>query len=510
MSSFFICLIATILFSFVPERFVKPTPPHFSKNNFILQATLVSSAFILVSLLVQRPLFSALAVSIFLIIVSAVNNAKFKALREPLVFSDFAMFAQAFKHPRLYFPFLGFWPVVIMPLVIIGLIYALLKFEPAMPFTWQRMLLSLFAIMMLQWIAREIALRFTLAQQPEEDIQQIGLINSAFAYAIYAGSDGHKEHIENTLSKASLANFTIPKNSPKPNITLIQSESFFDARRLHENINSSVLKHYDECLADALQFGKFNVPAWGANTMRTEFTCLSGLRYEDLALYRFYPYQFLHKNHIPSLANVLQSQGYHTVCIHPHPASFFGRNRIFPKMGFDSFIDIQEFDKSATFGPYISDQAVTDKIKEISQAWANINSDKSLFIFAITMENHGPLHLEKTTVDEQKGYFSELPLKKANDLAVYLRHLKNADKQIADLMAFYEKSEKPSTLCLYGDHIPSMPNIYSDLNYQDDHSDYFIWQNNAKLKTSKNPEHVDLNADELANVLLKQLFKKTS
>jgi len=149
MLSFVVTLLITILLSFLPERWLKPKPPKLNLKTIVMQSALVSMVFLILTLIVQRAVFSSLAVLIFLIILVAVNNAKFKALNEPMVFSDFAMFSQAFKHPRLYFPFLGLLPVVLAPLIIIGLIITVLKLEPALPFTWQRILASVIVIFIL-------------------------------------------------------------------------------------------------------------------------------------------------------------------------------------------------------------------------------------------------------------------------------------------------------------------------------------------------------------------------
>ena len=537
-------LFVTVAFSFVPEQWLKPATPKLNNRAVIVQALLVTILFLIVSLIVQRLVFASLAVSIFLLILTAVSNAKFQALREPLVFSDIAMFSQAFKHPRLYFPFLGFWPVVIMPLMIVSLIYALFYIEPAMPFTGRRILLSLLVIVICFILAKKLATEFQLNQDPAEDNATFGLLNSLFAYQLQSRSKQHQDYIVNALSKSPFlvktpinntektppSFFDVSSKQPPPklhapahtshNITVIQSESFFDARRLSESIKRDVLKHFDACLNESIQHGKLDVPAWGANTMRTEFSFLTGLKYEDMGLYRYYPYQYLHKMPIVSLAKLLQAQGYYCVCIHPHPASFFGRDRIFPKMGFDAFIDINDFDKKHTFGPYISDQAVTEKILQTSHLHAQKHKDKPLFIFAITMENHGPLHLEKTTNDERKQYYSTEPLDDSNDLTVYLRHLNNADKMIADLTTAFKQQDQAHTLCFYGDHIPSMPKIYDALCYEDKHSDYFIW-NNLQTKiantaktpnsdtqsltavTAKTPESKTIKVDSLAETLLK-------
>ncbi|WP_299880039.1 LTA synthase family protein [uncultured Cocleimonas sp.] len=511
-----LALLLTIAFSFLPERWVKPKTPNVSFSNGLLQALLVSILFLAVTLIVQRPIFSALAVSIFLIILSGVSNAKYKALREPLVFSDIAMFSQAFKHPRLYFPFLGLLPVIAAPIIIIALIITVLSLEPAMAFTAQRILISILAIVLFVFSARNLALRFTLTQEPDQDIERLGLLNSIFVYAIQARTPAHQKSIQSTLAespfKSPIGNIDKLDNEKSPphfegifsNITVIQSESFFDARRLHDSIKPDVLKNFDSCNQQSTQFGKLKVPAWGANTMRTEFAFLSGLKYQDLGLYRYYPYQYLHKMPISSIASYLSAQGYRCVCIHPHPESFFGRDRIFPQMGFDEFIDIKDFDTNNTFGPYISDQSVTNKILEITQNHESNKPDQPLFIFAITMENHGPLHLEKTTAEEQHSYFDYKPLTAANDLTVYLRHLQNADKMIADLTNAYSKFENPHALCFYGDHIPSMPNIYQQLDYDEEESDYFIWQNSKTRSSDSINTHKDqmISADTLAKTLL--------
>ncbi|MEE9327496.1 MAG: LTA synthase family protein [Cocleimonas sp.] len=512
MSIFFIALLLTIAFSFLPERFLKPQVPTLHINTVVLQSLLVSIMFICVSLVVQRAVFSALAVSIFLIILTTVSNAKFKALREPMIFSDIVMFSQAFKHPRLYFPFLGLAPVIIAPIIIIGLIISVLALEPALAFSWQRILSSLLAIIVFYFIAKAISLVIKLTMNPNTDNANYGLLNTLFIYSKQAATSSHKQKIQQTLTNSPFNNQNTTSESimapppflhnctpeEQPNITIVQSESFFDARRLHPSIRTSVLKSFDDCNTSSIQYGKLKIPAWGANTMRSEFAFLSGLKSESLGFYRFYPYHYLHKMKTTTIASLLQSQGYYCVCIHPHSASFFGRDRIFTAMGFDEFIDIKSFDENDCFGPYISDQAVTEKIIEITKN----KIDKPLFIFAITMENHGPLHLEKTTKEEQEIYYSQSKsITESKDLIVYLRHLANADRMIQSLTDNYNSADKETLFCLYGDHVPSMPAIYTELDYQDAHSDYFIWQN----KGHRESMNKKISIENLASTVLKQL-----
>ena len=512
MLGFILVWLATIGLSFLPEKMVKPSAHRFHQKTIILQSLLVSMVFLGLTLIVQRPIFSGLAVFIFLIILVAVSNAKFIALKEPMVFSDFAMFAQAFKHPRLYFPFLGLAPVIIAPLFIIGLIILVLSLEPALAFTLKRIISTLVVIALMFITSKKIALELALNDEPIADNQAFGLQNSLYAYFLQSRLPAHKENIIKTLKTAPFAPHKPQKseensaksdfiNTPplfltilkqnKPNITVIQSESFFDARRLSPLIKPDLLKNYDAIRKQASQFGKLSVPAWGANTMRSEFTFLTGISYQDMGFYRYYPYQFIDGMPVSSVASMLRSQGYYCVCIHPHHASFFGRDRVFPQMGFDEFIDVECFEDAETFGPYISDRAVTDKILEINQEI----TDKPLFIFVITMENHGPLYLEKTQKNEEQEYFSnklngDLE-KEKNDLIVYLRHLKNADSMIGKLTDYYRQSAKETTLCFYGDHVPSMPKVYQAAGYEDTHSDYFIWHSKQKHVAVEKPINIE-------------------
>ena len=418
-----------------------------------------------------------------------------------MVFSDFAMFSQAFKHPRLYFPFLGLAPVIIMPLLIIGLIILVLTLEPAMAFTWQRILATLLTLIVLFFIIKNKGLSSTLTLDPATDNTSLGLINSVIAYFFQAGTTSHQEKIKQTLRTApfySASAFKVNNKKKQANITVIQSESFFDARQLHPSIKQNVLENFDACNAASLQYGKLKVPAWGANTMRTEFSFLTGLAYEDMGFYRYYPYEYLSQMPVTSIASALQKRGYHCICIHPHPASFFGRDKIFPKMGFDEFIDGDSFDAKDTFGPYISDEAVSQKILEITQE----RTDKPLFIFVITMENHGPLHLEKITQEEQTDYFNNNPDTPQQDpeLGIYLRHLKNADKMIKTLTEAYSSNQQDALLCLYGDHVPSLPKVYADNHYDNPNSDYFIWHSNG----NKLPINKELSIQSLASLLLNE------
>ncbi|MFC6669064.1 LTA synthase family protein [Marinobacterium aestuariivivens] len=266
----------------------------------------------------------------------------------------------------------------------------------------------------------------------------------------------------------------LPQPDARPNLIAIQSESFFDARRLDGNIRRSLLGTFDRLCDESLACGRLRVPAWGAYTMRSEFSFLTGRANDSLGFGRFDPLRFfsgrIETSGIVSMAAHLKQQGYRCICIHPYPVEFFARHRIYPELGFDDFIDIRAFEAAGRFGPYVSDEAVCDRIiRELDGA------GQPLFIFAITMENHGPLHLETITAEARNRFFESPTGGEDDNLAIYLRHLQNADRMLERLTQHLAQHDPEAVLSWYGDHVPGMPDIYQARDYQDPCTDYLVW-----------------------------------
>lgn len=90
--------------------------------------------------------------------------------------------------------------------------------------------------------------------------------------------------------------------------------------------------------------------------MRTEFAVLTGLPRRRSVTRVLSPYAFvLHRLH--SLAAWFGRGDYETVAIDPYCANFFGRNPVFPLLGFSHFLDIGHFASASRAGPYVMDAA---------------------------------------------------------------------------------------------------------------------------------------------------------
>ena len=217
---------------------------------------------------------------------------------------------------------------------------------------------------------------------------------------------------------------------------------------------------------------------------------------------------------MPSLASALKAAGYRTVCVHPYLASFYFRHKVMPQLGFDHFIDINAFQSSDKNGQYVSDQAVAGKIGRLLED----DDNKPLFVFVITMENHGPLHFEAPNQTALANTLPGAPWPLPNhlrDFAVYLQHLSESDKMLARVKNSLNTAKRPGLLGWYGDHVPILPEAYAHFTPPDSRTPYMIWSSadwvavgerlaTAPLETTAEP--LELNANELGVQLFKQVF----
>lgn len=435
---------------------------------------------------IWRPWFAMLATSAILLMLVLVNNAKFTALREPFVFQDYEYFTDAIRHPRLYIPFLGWAKFLASAAGFLLAVWVGLRMESvpdSLALTAQLVAAAALLMVALLVLAAVSRRRPQLTFQPERDLAALGFLASLWHYSLRA------RRPPTALSPfAALAPRT--GAGELPHLVAIQSESFFDPRPLFRGIRADVLAEFDRLAGAAVAHGALTVPAWGANTVRTEFAFLTGLDEAKLGPHRFNPYRAVAAGwQVASLASFLKRMGYRTVCVHPYPASFYLRHRVFPALGFDEFLDIQSFAGAERFGPYIGDAAVADKVSDLLD-----KADGPLFVLAVTMENHGPLHLEQVGPTDVAELYTEPPPAGCDDLTIYLRHLRNADRMIGSLVRSLQACERKASLCWFGDHVPIMPSVYAALGEPAGNTGYLIWSNESRERAAETP----LAAEQLA------------
>ncbi|QIY41174.1 LTA synthase family protein [Burkholderia cenocepacia] len=481
-------IAAALVLSFVADLVARPRgawrrPP----VAILLHVFAVICVFCAAFSLTIRPLFSAFVAVALVGLLAAVSNAKYESLLEPFVFTDLSLFSQLFSHPRLYLPFLSAGKVAAIAACVMLLTSGYMLESPSFPsFRGVAIVAAAMCFLGARWFAAHLALSLVAS----DDQNRFGFFSVFVAYLL---NGLRVSTIREFERQAGLGPFASGAPATRPDVVVIQSESFFDIRRAGPAINRDILSRFDQACREARVYGELTVPAWGANTMRTEFALLTGLGADRLGYARFYPYAFVRRA-CASIASWFRRGGYATVAIHPYYADFFGRDRVFPLMGFERLVGIEAFADAPRFGPYVSDSAVADAIIETLDE----PTDGPKFIFAMTMENHGPFHLEALPAGEMHFQHALGTDPVWRDLTVYLRHIENADAMIGRLLDHLRTSDRETVVCFYGDHVPAPPHVFDKLGVSPQTSDYFIWRNYG----TDTPECRNLAAEELGSVLL--------
>lgn len=477
-------LLSFLLLTLLRPRL--PAPWRWHWRGLAMHAGLWCLAYGVLLLLLGRPWFSLGLALAFVMLLVQVSNAKHLALREAFVFQDFEYFTDAIRHPRLYIPFLGWGKFAAIVVVVSAALLAGLWLEPlaaerfaAAGAGWPAIALALLGACLLFVGHGKVEPSF----DPAADLARWGFFACLWFYGV-------AERRPLVSSKEMAA---APYLASGGDLLVVQSESFFDPRPLYDGIRRDVLATFDGISQQAMHSGPLSVPAWGANTVRSEFAFLSGLPASALGVHRFNPYRRALACDIQTLAQQARAAGYRTVCVHPYPASFYRRDRVFPHFGFDQFIDIAAFADAPRCGPFVADTALAERVKGLFA-----QAGQPLFVFVITMENHGPLHLEKCTAADVAALYEPAPPSGCEDLTVYLRHLRNADRMAGELQAFLAARGKPARFCWYGDHVPIMAGVYRQLGEPAGDTAYFIWDSQAEGA----PQRTRRALHELADALV--------
>ncbi|MFF7397933.1 LTA synthase family protein [Achromobacter sp. NPDC008082] len=460
-------------------------------------------AFALELMLFRRPYFAVANVLAIELLIVLVSNAKYQALREPFVYPDFEYFLDAVKHPRLYLPFFGVWRAMLSGggygvALWVGLSledsvtagagvwfvsFADLPqehmFDPIAP-------AGLFFLHSVGLALLGLALTKVAVVCPDApvdasaDLRRMGLFAALWNYFQLERrpTAGLKQ-----LAPFNIVSKPLQRLSVIPDLVVVQSESFFDVRRAYPQVGRGLLANFDQLKSESVMHGQLSVAAWGANTVRTEFSFLSGMSAAALGVHQYNPYRRLATGGFPTVASYLKSLGYRTVCIHPYYGGFYRRDKILPLLGFEEFLDISHFAGDLLDGQYIGDRALTDRVV----ALLGKSGNRPLYLHVITMENHGPLHWESVDKGDERELMTQPLPGGCDELLAYCRHLGNADAMFGALRRYLLDRSRPAGLCIFGDHVPIMPGVYKQLGAVDGTTDYLIWHSRGGQEANEVP-----------------------
>ena len=235
-----------------------------------------------------------------------------------------------------------------------------------------------------------------------------------------------------------------------PNIIAVMNESFSDLAVLGDfTVNEDYMPYLHRLQQGNANTvtGYLNVSVCGGNTANTEFEFLTGNTMAFLPQGSI-PYQQYITGELDSLPSYLASLGYQTVATHPYNASGWQRDTVYPLLGFSESIFRDQYWGASQVRKYVSDDSCVDKI---IQLYEGKEEGKPLFVFNVTMQNHGGY------TDLYDNFTPEIQVEGVNSTAVsqYLSLIRLSDASLEKLIQYFSGVNEKTIVVFFGDHQPN-------------------------------------------------------
>ncbi len=265
------------------------------------------------------------------------------------------------------------------------------------------------------------------------------------------------ENYSREVCDAELENYVAKPGTAavvKPHVIFVLNESFTDM-----TVNGNLqLDHdfFEEFYTNPgiKVSGYTNASVVGGGTANTEFEIFTG---SNMLFFpsTYYPYQQCINSKKESIVSCFKDAGYTTYSMHPEPSSNWNRKNVYKYLGFDYSYWKEDFPEDAeVIGNGISDAETYKKIIEIFE---NNKDNGPLFIFDMTMQNHGGfayLDLEPTVhITNFDFYFAE----------VYMSLVEQSVKSYTELTSYFDNVDEPVMIVFLGDHQPKFEDEFYDL-----------------------------------------------
>lgn len=429
----------------------------FEKATFIYTALLsVGAYFILFSLcfiLSARILFSAITTGTLFVITKFINQLKVHYYKETLMFSDFDL---AFDSSNL--GTLGhYWEAGVA--LIAMLIWLLINMSIAWHFS-KKSRPSLRISGLLLMAIGFTTIHFTVEKwQAEWEGTLPGgrgtvtnLIMSGYQTAYHPPY--FNENADYFLEQANKTVLPETQTDIKPDIVVLLQES---------TVNPDIYQFdTDVTLPDLFMFQKdegvsaqspLRVQTFGGGTWLSEFSVLTGLNTDDFGARKNSVFYFVVDNLNESLFRQLKAEGYYTVLLTPFNRSAYHAGYAYERMGIDEIIQPQELGYPGTLEENLWKISTADMLGYVEEVLKK-RTDKPLFIFSLTMYEHGPYDESHRDMYQITGHTesSNAPGKFSH----YMEKIITSDPAIKDFSNFVAQREKPTMFLYFGDHQPNI------------------------------------------------------
>ena len=231
----------------------------------------------------------------------------------------------------------------------------------------------------------------------------------------------------------------------RPNVIVIMNESWADLSVLCDYEPSEPLFPFIESLQENTLKGWAHVSVLGGNTPNSEFEFLTGLTMGFLPQ-GVIAYQQYVNEAIPSLATQFKDLGYRTIGSHAFWSPSWNRDKVYPRLGFQQLHFQENFPENVErLRLWITDGEMYREVEKLYES-----SQEPLFLFGITMMNHGGYH-----GNMEGDYMYIKGLEDNGSVREYMTLMRETDKAFEQLVNYFSEAEEKTVILMFGDHQPN-------------------------------------------------------
>ncbi|MDP4092957.1 MAG: LTA synthase family protein [Bacillota bacterium] len=230
-----------------------------------------------------------------------------------------------------------------------------------------------------------------------------------------------------------------------PNIVVIQVESM-DSSVINQKYKNNYIAPFLHSLSEKYIYYPYTVSYHRAGgTSDCEFSIINSVEpLDDFPAMKIKDYDFPN-----SMVNKLKEGSYNTIAFHGNVGSFFNRDKAFPVMGFNDYLDLDKM-KLKDNGWGASDGSLLDYVQNY------MKTEKTPFFnYIITLTMHRPFseadnyyhnkNYDDIDNNESKGYFNSVSY---------------TDQTLSRFVNYVKENYRNTYIFIWGDHTPKITTDY--------------------------------------------------
>lgn len=268
---------------------------------------------------------------------------------------------------------------------------------------------------------------------------------------------------------------SVIKYNPRPNIIWIMGEAFTDLSQ-DEHFSfapgNDPNENFKKLQKNSVMHGRIVTPSFGGGTGDTEFDALTGALTIDCAPDESFAFNAI-KRDVSSLPSLFNTIGYNTMAFHPGFAWFYGRQDVYPKLGFKDNFFLENIDQPEMKGGYVSERQFSEIFRSRFLEALN-NSDEPIFSYGLDIQNHGPYFYDKYGKNLPYQCTVSLSEEAANNFGSYFLGIKDMDIMLGEVYDMIMSLDEPTIMVFYGDHLPGLgsdPSAFDEIGIKLSHDD---------------------------------------